>query len=166
MPSKSRSPFWNRLVSQKLIGIRVVTDFPSRVNVRDPCGTQVPSANSHSCPLSKLLLGQAIGPVVPSVSGLWHRKVLRLHEPSPTLSLPSLLPIQVSKVLGSFRPAAKVGLWWVRDAHTSLCPISCCISTPPSRAAHGTWFGTAAVAYSAWKVCGEPAQVLTLVFMK
>src|SRR5215469_14900668 len=103
MPSKSRSPFWNLLVSQKLIGIRVVTDFPSSVNVRAPCGTQVPSANSHSWPLAKLLLGQAIGPVVPSVSACWQTPVLRLHEPSPT-PLPSLPPTQVSKVLGSLRP--------------------------------------------------------------
>src|SRR5258708_34856536 len=45
------------------------------------------------------------------------------------------------------------------EEQTSPCPISCCISTPPSSAAHGTWLPCAAVAYSAWKVCGTPVQV-------
>src|SRR5215471_2618806 len=118
MPSKSRSPFWKRLASQKLIGIRAFTDFPFSTNVRSPWGRQVPSANSHSWPLAKLLLGQAIGPVVPSVCALWQTPVLRLHEPSPTL--PSLLPTQVSKVLGSLRPAAVVASWCVSELQTSL----------------------------------------------
>src|SRR5262249_26332614 len=50
--------------------------------------------------------------------------------------------------------------------HTSEWPVSCCISTPPCSAAHGTWFCWLAVLYSAWNVNGVPLQVLTLVFMK
>ena len=40
------------------------------------------------------------------------------------------------------------------------------MSTPPSSAAHGTWFGCLAVLYSAWKVNGVPEQSAMLVFMK
>jgi hypothetical protein len=39
------------------------------------------------------------------------------------------------------------------------------MSTPPSSAAHGTWFGCLAVLYSAWKVNGVPVQSAMLVFM-
>src|ERR1700746_353738 len=40
------------------------------------------------------------------------------------------------------------------------------MSTPPSSAAHGTWFCFLAVLYSAWKVNGVPEQSAMLVFMK
>jgi hypothetical protein len=40
------------------------------------------------------------------------------------------------------------------------------MSTPPSSAAHGTWFCCRAVLYSAWKVYGWPEQSAMLVFMK
>ena len=40
------------------------------------------------------------------------------------------------------------------------------MSTPPSSAAHGTWFCCLAVLYSAWKVNGVPEQSAMLVFMK
>ena len=40
------------------------------------------------------------------------------------------------------------------------------MSTPPSSAAHGTRLLTDAVLYSAWKVYGVPAQLLSEVFMK
>src|SRR5690349_18148971 len=67
MPPKSRLPFWNRLFPQKFTGeTALVTVVPS-VTDRVPCGMLKPSANSHNWPLAKLLLGQAIGPVVPSV---------------------------------------------------------------------------------------------------
>src|SRR5712692_2191950 len=134
--------------------------------VREPCGRQIPSANSHSCPLAALLLGQAIGPVVPSVSAWRHWPVVGLHGPSPALfAPPSLLPMHVSKTLPSCRPLVLNGSWLESDEQTSLCPISCSMSTPPSSADHGTWFCCAAVAYSAWNVNGEPAQVFRFVFM-
>src|SRR5713101_6759039 len=47
----------------------------------------------------------------------------------------------------------------------SKCPISCCMSTPPSSAAHGTWFCCAAVSYSGWKANGVPPHVREFVFM-
>jgi len=40
------------------------------------------------------------------------------------------------------------------------------MSTPPSSAAHGTWFFRLAVLYSAWNVCGKPLQVLKPVLAK
>src|ERR1051326_218263 len=43
-------------------------------------------------------------------------------------------------------------------AHDSPWPISCSISTPPSSAAHGTWFCFLAVSYSACQVNGLPEQ--------
>ena len=58
------------------------------------------------------------------------------------------------------------GCWFVTELQTSEWPISCCISTPPSSAAHGTWFCCLAVLYSAWKVNGVPEQSAMLVFMK
>src|SRR6266566_4992049 len=68
MRSKSRSPFWNRLSPQKFTGdTSLALVFVPSVTVLVPAGTQNPSAYSHSWPLAKLLLGQAIGPVVPSV---------------------------------------------------------------------------------------------------
>jgi hypothetical protein len=39
------------------------------------------------------------------------------------------------------------------------------MSTPPSSAAHGTWFCTAAVLYSAWNVNGVPSQLVIEVSM-
>ena len=57
------------------------------------------------------------------------------------------------------------GSWLVTELQTSEWPISCSISTPPSAAAHGTWFCCLAVLYSAWKVNGVPEQSAMLVFM-
>src|ERR1022692_2113667 len=167
MPSKSRSPFWNRLSAQKLTGAVSLMAFPPTITVLVPCGRQAPSAYSHSWPLAKLLLGQAIGPVVPSVDALRHTPVFGLHPPSPLSFLPpSLPPTQVSEtLLSTMMPGSLIGSLWVRELQTSACPISCCISTPPSSAAQGTWFCGFAVAYSAWKVCGVPAQVTGLGFM-
>ena len=57
------------------------------------------------------------------------------------------------------------GSWFISAAHTSPWPISSCISTPPSSAAHGTWLDCLAVLYSAWKLKGDPLHVLGSVFM-
>ena len=46
----------------------------------------------------------------------------------------------------------------ISRAHDSPWPISCSISTPPSSAAHGTWFCFLAVLYSACQVNGLPEQ--------
>src|SRR6516165_10020871 len=141
-----------------------LTVAPLRTIVREPCGRQMASAYSHSWPLTKLLLGQAIGPVVPSVVGLTQLRKFgllgfRSQGPSPAFCPLSFgPPAQVSKVFVSTRPAACVVRWLVSFVHSSLCPISCSISTPPCSAAQGTWFCCAAVLYSAWKVNGEPAQ--------
>ena len=54
----------------------------------------------------------------------------------------------------------------VTELQTSAWPISCCIRTPPSSAAHGTWFCCFAVLYSAWKVNGVPEQSAMLVLAK
>src|SRR5215471_16606610 len=161
MPSKSRSPFWNRLSPQKLTGETSFAALLPRITVRVPCGWQNPSANSHSWPLAKLLLGQAIGPVVPSVVAPLQTPVLGLHGPSPRrgwpFTLPSVPPMQVSKIfLSTTKPGALSGSLLVSEAQVSPWPISSCISTPPSRAAHGTWYCCLAVLYSAWNVCGKP----------
>ena len=55
---------------------------------------------------------------------------------------------------------------FVTELQTSPWPISCCMSTPPSSAAQGTWLCCLAVLYSAWKVNGVPEQSAMLVFMK
>src|SRR6266851_4395601 len=83
MPSKSRSPFWNRLSPQKFTGETSLPALLPSTTVRVPCGRQKPSAYSHSWPLAKLLLGQAIGPVLPSVLAPLQTPVLALHGPSP-----------------------------------------------------------------------------------
>src|SRR5262249_10147448 len=130
-------------------------------------GMQLPSEYSHSWPLAKLLLGQAIGPVVPSVSAPVQTPVLALQVPSPFLDpAPSLPPRQVSNTCGSVTPNSLIGLLLASLEQTSACPISCCMSTPPCSAAQGTWFCCLAELYSAWKVNGVPLQVLGLVFMK
>jgi hypothetical protein len=54
----------------------------------------------------------------------------------------------------------------VTELQTSAWPISCCIRTPPSSAAHGTWFCCLALLYSAWKVNGVPEQSAMLVSAK
>ena len=54
------------------------------------------------------------------------------------------------------RPGIDGRVLFVTELQTSAWPISCCISTPPSSAAHGTWFCCLAVLYSAWKVNGVP----------
>src|SRR5712692_10027080 len=164
MPSKSRSPFWNRFCSQKLTGEVCLTLCESIVTVLVPCGRQMPSANSQSCPLAKLLLGHAIGPLVPSVVAPLQTPVFGSQPPSPVLCRcrepPSEPPTHVWKVLlSTIRPGWLIGNLCASERQTSECPISCCISTPPSSAAHGTMFFLAAVAYSAWKVCLVPAQV-------
>src|SRR5258708_26513428 len=171
MPSKSRSPFWNRLSPQKFTGETSLAALPPSTTVRAPCGWQKPSANSHSWPLAKLLLGHAIGPVVPSVVAPLQTPVLGLHGPSPRsgwpFARPSVPPTQVSKsFLSTTKPGALSGSLLVSEAHVSAWPISSCISTPPSRAAQGTWFCCLAVSYSAWKVCRVPWQVLKSVFAK
>ena len=83
MPSKSRSPFWNRLSPHRLTGDVSLIAFPPTITVLVPCGRQMPSAYSHSWPLAKLLLGQAIGPVVPSVVAPLQTPVFGLQPPSP-----------------------------------------------------------------------------------
>ena len=84
---------------------------------------------------------------------------------------PSEPPTQVSKTFGSLKdwPPAKEAVYGsllVTELQTSPWPISCSIRTPPSSAAHGTWFWILAVLYSAWKVNGVPEQSAMLVFMK
>src|SRR5262249_9680934 len=59
----------------------------------------------------------------------------------------------------------EIGLGLASLLHTSAWPVSCCISTPPCSAAHGTWFCALAELYSAWNVNLVPLQVLTLVCM-
>src|ERR1022692_1030834 len=138
------------------------------MTVRLPCWKHSPSENSQRSPLPALLLGQATGPFVPSVVAFWQTPVLVLHGPSPTAFLPSMPPLHVWKTPGSVKvpPNSLIGRELVTELQDSKWPISCCMSTPPSSAAHGTWFCFFAVLYSAWKVNGVPAQVLTLVFMK
>src|SRR5215472_9506 len=125
--------------------------------VRLPAGMQFASENSHSAPLAKLLLGQA---APPSVVAVPHTPVLGLHGPSP-VEPGSSPPAQVWNTLGSLKdwpsgPAKWNGSWLATLEHVSKWPISCCISTPPSRAAQGTWFCCLALLYSAWKSNGVP----------
>src|SRR5712691_1215831 len=139
---------------------------PLMVTVLLPFLKQAPSENSQFRPLPALLLGQATGPVVPSVVAFWQTPVLGSHGPSPTAFLPSAPPMQVWNTWLSVKPPKESGNWFATELQDSKWPISCCISTPPSSAAHGTWFCCAAVAYSAWKVCGVPPHVREFVFMK
>ena len=112
----------------------------------------------------------SLGHVVPaSVLTFWQTPVLGSHGPSPVFPAPSNPPTQVCAVLASLKvwPAglAVYAIGLASEAHGSKCPISCSISTPPSSAAHGTWFCWLAVLYSGWKLNGVPAQVLKFVFM-
>src|SRR5258708_11645230 len=171
MPPKSRLPFWNRLFPQKFTGETALVVVDPRTTDRVPCGTQKPSANSHSWPLVNLLLGEAIGPVGPSVVAPWQTRVFGLHGPSPRrgwrFAVPSVPPMQVSEIfLSTMKPGTLSGSLLVSEAQVSEWPISSCISTPPSSAAHGTWFCWLAVLYSAWNVCGKPLHVLKSVFAK
>src|SRR5262249_49244935 len=116
----------------------------------------MPSENSHSLPLVNLLLGHFFGPVAPWASAPTHTPVLGLQPPSPFLPLPSLPPMQVSKILVSFTPPPLNGKLLASLEQTSEWPVSCCISTPPCSAAQGTWFCCWAELYSAWNVCSVP----------
>src|SRR5581483_2866622 len=79
-------------------------------------------------------------------------------------------PMQVSKSFGSLKvwppPENENGSLLVSELQTSAWPISCCIRTPPSSAAHGTWFCCLAVLYSACQVNGVPEQSAMLVSVK
>ena len=74
---------------------------PSIVTGRVPFWKQLPSANSHSAPLRKLLVEQAAGPFGPWVVAFWQTPVCALHGPSPVCPGPSDPPTQVSKTFGS-----------------------------------------------------------------
>src|SRR5262249_30279147 len=112
----------------------------SSVVVREPLGAQTPSENSQSAPDAKLFVGH--GPP-PSVVGLTQTPVLKSHGPSPVSPGPSTPPTHVWNVFGS--NASKMPSGFVTLSQLSKCPISCCMRTPPSSAAHGTWFCLAAV---------------------
>src|ERR1017187_3546327 len=97
--------------------------------------------------------------------------VAGLHGPSPVAFLPSLPPLHVWWTFGSMNEepsekACEKASWLLTDEQDSPCPISCCMSTPPSSAAHGTWFCCCALLYSAWKLNGVPEQSAMLVFWK
>src|SRR5580693_1861895 len=120
------------------------------------------SENSHKSPEARLSLGH-LAPS--SVVAFWQTPVLVLHGPSPTWPLPSNPPTQVCAVVLSVNvePSGNdsvTGRPFLIEEHGSKCPISCSISTPPSSAAHGTWFCWLAVLYSGWKLNGVPAHVL------
>src|SRR6266852_5331606 len=108
VPSKSRSPFWNRLLTQKATGECSCLALPLISTVRLPCLKQAPSENSQFWPLPALLLGQAIGPVVPSVLACAQMPVLALHGPSPTACRPSEPPMQVWNTCLSTKPPPKM----------------------------------------------------------
>src|SRR6266699_3725574 len=141
MPSKSRSPFWNRLSPQKFTGdTSLALVYVPSVTVLVPAGTQNPSAYSHSWPLAKLLLGQAIGPVVPSVLAPLQTPVFGLRGPWSRrgwpLTRPSVPPPQVSKTLLSTKKAAG------RAGHHEAGLVGGHVSDPggesPGRVAAGT----------------------------
>ena len=131
------------------------------VAVRVPFLKQSPSENSHSMPLPALLVGQATGPLGPRWSECWQMPVVEVARALASGLRPFGPPMQVSKTFGSVKDCRGVGLCGcslVTELQISQWPISCCMSTPPSSAAHGTWFCCLAVLYSAWKVNGMPEQ--------
>src|SRR6516225_5572319 len=156
---------------QKATGEFSVVCTPLMKNGRLPLGKQWPSENSHSAPELNLLTGQATGPFRPWVVACWQTAVVGLHGPSPVLPLPSTPPTQVWNTCGSENEEPSVNIiekdcLLVTESQDSPCPISCCMSTPPSSAAQGVWFCCLAVLYSAWKPNGLPEQSLILVFWK
>src|SRR5258708_33817034 len=121
--------------------------------VRGPEGAQMASENSHS----PAPAGQA---VPPSVVGLLQTPVVKLQGPSP-VPPGSRPPLQVHAACWpNENPIGGETL-----EQDSKCPISCCISTPPSSAAHGTWFCLEAGSYSGWNAKGVPPHVRAFVFM-
>src|SRR5262252_1610530 len=128
-----------------------------------PARKQHLSERSDGNPLD----GQATGPCRPWVVAFWQTPVVGLHGPSPVV--PSLPPLHVWKTRGSTseEPSEKMTekkSLLLTDAQNSLCPISYCMSTPASSAAHSTWFCFFAVLYSTRKLCGVPEQSIMLVF--
>src|SRR5215470_2279295 len=156
---------------QKATGEFSVVFTPLMKNGRFPLAKHRPSENSHSAPLLNFLTGQATGPCMPWVVACWQTAVVGLHGPSPVLPLPSIPPTQVWNTCGSENEEPSVNFiekesLFVTDEQDSPCPISCCMSTPPSSAAQGVWFCFLAVLYSAWKPNGFPEQSVMLVFWK
>src|ERR1700758_5085370 len=96
----------------------------------------------------------------PSVVALVQTPVLKLHGPSP-VPPGSSPPLQFHEACAS--KGRPMGL--LTESQDSPCPISCCINTPPSRAAQGTWFCGEAVSYSGWNANGKPTQLRGLVSM-
>src|SRR5579884_1585323 len=106
------------------------------------------SENSHRLNDPKLSDGH--GPP-PSVVEPVHLPVRKLHGPSPTVSFgPSIPPLHVWNVFGSNGSSglSLTASGFETLAHGSKWPSSVCIRTPPSSAAHGTWFPICAVSYS------------------
>src|SRR5215472_1711965 len=157
---------------QKATGEFSTVFFPLMKNGRLPLGKHLPSENSHSAPgVLNFLTGQATGPCMPWVVACWQTAVVGLHPPSPVLALPSIPPTQVWNTCGSEKEEPSVNFiekesLLLTDEQDSPCPISCCMSTPPSSAAQGVWFCCLAVLYSAWKPNGFPEQSLMLVLWK
>src|SRR6266849_6025917 len=153
LPSKSRSPFCVKSCSHAATAQFQVVLAPFTTTVRGPDGAQMASENSQS----PAPAGQA---PPPSVVALVQAPVVKLHGPSP-VPPGSMPPMQVQAACWSKENPSGVETL----EQDSKCPISCCIRTPPSSAAHGTWFCLEAVSYSGWNAKGVPPHVRELVFM-
>ncbi len=139
--------------SQAATGQFQVVFAPLTTTVRGPEGAQMASENSQS----PAPAGHA---PPPSVVALAQTPVVKLHGPSP-VPPGSRPPLQVQAACWSNENP--IGVETLEQ--DSKCPISCCINTPPSSAAHGTWFCCDAVSYSGWNANGVPPHVRGFVFM-
>src|SRR5260370_22084655 len=133
VPSESRSPFCVKSCSHAATAQFQVVLAPFTTTVRGPDGAQMASENSQS----PAPAGHAMPP---SVVALVQAPVVKLRGPSP-VPPGSMPPMQVQAACWSKEhPSRRETL-----DQDSKCPISCCMSTPPSRPPPGPWFSSSAV---------------------